>query len=166
MANLPLDNSIKVFQNVCKSSKVVKSVESWGGLMFLGTYQPNLIGKGRIALPKKIRNELAGERMVLTIGFDKCIFGFSEKDWEEIIKPELSRPLFSDPEGRELRRKMCMEAAVVSLDSQGRFVMPEPMMKFAGIEEGLTLIGAGDHYEIWDSTSWKNYLTKIENKEK
>jgi MraZ protein len=134
--------------------------------MFLGTYQPNLIGKGRIALPKKIRNELAGERMVLTIGFEKCIFGFSEKDWEEIIKPELSRPLFSDSEGRELRRKMCMEAAVVNLDSQGRFIMPEPMMKFACIEERLILIGAGDHFEIWDSTSWKKYLTKIENQAK
>jgi MraZ protein len=129
--------------------------------MFLGTYQPNLIGKGRIALPKKIRNELAGERMVLTIGFEKCIFGFSEKDWGEIVKPELSRPLFSDSEGRKLRRKMCMEAAVVNLDSQGRFIMPEAMMAFAGIKENLTLIGAGDHFEIWDSVNWKQYLAKI-----
>jgi len=130
--------------------------------MFLGTYQPNLIGKGRIALPKKIRNELSGERIVLTIGFEKCVFGFNEKNWEEIIKPELSRPLFSDAGGRDLRRKMCMEATILTLDSQGRFVIPDKMLDYAGVKESLTLIGAGDHFEIWDSQSWKSYQEKLE----
>lgn len=128
--------------------------------MFLGTYEPNLLGKGRIALPKKIRSELVGERLVLTIGFEKCIFGFNEKSWEEIVRPELSRPLFSDKEGRDLRRKMCMEAQVVNLDSQGRFVIPESMLKYAGIKENLILIGAADHFEIWDEKEWEGYFEK------
>lgn len=127
--------------------------------MFLGTFEPNLIGKGRLALPKKIREELGSQRMVLTIGFEKCVFGFKEKDWEEVVKPELSRPLFSDSQGRDLRRKMCVNAIVVELDSQGRFVIPENMMKFAGIADGkVTVIGAGDHFEIWNSTIWQKYF--------
>ena len=36
--------------------------------MFLGTFEPNLMEKGRLALPKKIREELGGKRVVLTIG--------------------------------------------------------------------------------------------------
>lgn len=128
--------------------------------MFVGTYQPNLIGTGRIALPKKIRHELVGERLILTIGLEKCIFGFSEKGWEEIIKPELSRPLFSDTQGRELRRKMCSEAMIINLDSQGRFVIPETMLKYAGIKDELTIIGAGDHFEIWESSRWESYRAK------
>lgn len=132
--------------------------------MFLGTYEPNLIGKGRIALPKKIRNEVKGERVVLTIGFDKCIFGFNEDDWEQTVGPELSRPLFSDADGRDLRRKMCMEATVISLDSQGRFVIPEKMLSYALIKEKLVVIGAGDHFEIWDANSWSNYSRVIEAK--
>ena len=133
--------------------------------MFLGTYQPNLIGKGRIALPKKIREQLVSNKIVLTIGFEKCVFGFDEKIWEEIVKPELSRPLFSDEGGRNLRRKMCAEAMVMQLGAQGRFVIPEQMMKYAGIEDKLTLIGAGDHFEVWDSQEWKAYLEKIESKQ-
>lgn len=125
--------------------------------MFLGTYQPTLIGKGRIALPKKIREELGGGRMVLTIGFDKCIFGFKENDWEEVLKPELSRPLFSDKEGRDLRRKMCSNAIIEELSSQGRFIIPEEMMKFADIKEEITIIGAGDHFEIWSPEKWQEY---------
>lgn len=128
--------------------------------MLLGTYQPNFIGKGRIALPKKIRNELGGERVILTVGFEGCILGFSEKGWEEVIKPELSRPLFSDVQARDLRRKMCATATVVNLDAQGRFVIPEEMLNYAGIKKELTLIGAGDHFEIWESKKWESYRAK------
>lgn len=130
--------------------------------MFLGTYYPNLISKGRIALPKKIREQLVSNKIVLTVGFEKCIFGFDEKDWEEIVKPELLRPLFSDAEGRDLRRKMCMEAMVIKLGAQGRIVIPEAMMEYAGIKDKLTLIGAGDHFEIWEDGRWTEYKKKIE----
>ena len=129
--------------------------------MFLGTYQPNLIGKGRISLPKKIRNELKSKRMVLAIGFEDCILGFEEKKWEEVTAADLARPL-SAPLGRELRRKMCMNAIVISLDSQGRFVIPDAMTKYAGIKEDLTLIGAGDHFEIWSQDHWDKYRQKLD----
>ncbi len=109
--------------------------------MFLGTYKPNLMEKGRVALPKKIRNELSCERMVLTIGFEECIFGFREKDWGDITQEELSRPLFSDRQGRDLRRKMCATATVIDLDAQGRFILPENMKKYAGINEQVVIIG-------------------------
>lgn len=129
--------------------------------MFLGTYYPKLIGKRRIALPGKIREEVKSGKVVLTIGFEKCIFGFDERDWKEIVKPELSRPLFSDAEGRDLRRKMCMEAMVIKLGAQGRIVIPEAMMKYAGIKDKLTLVGTGDHFEIWESTEWNSYLKEV-----
>jgi MraZ protein len=126
--------------------------------MFLGTFEPNLIGKGRLALPKKIRNELGGQRIVLTVGFEKCILGFKEKDWEEVTRAELSRPLFSEKESRDLRRKMCAAAAIVQLDSQGRFVIPDNMVLFAGItDKKAIIIGAGDHFEIWEEKAWGLY---------
>lgn len=132
--------------------------------MFLGTYKPKLIGKRRIALPGKIRKEAGGKKVVLTIGFEKCVFGFDEKGWEKIVEPELSRPLFSDGESRDLRRKMCAEAMVVKLGAQGRFVIPERMAKYAGIGKVITLIGAGDHFEIWAKENWESYLRKRENR--
>lgn len=126
--------------------------------MFLGTYQATLIGRNRLAMPAKIKKEIDSKRLVLTIGFEECIFGFREKDWEEVVKPELSRPFFSDNAGRNMRRKMCANAQIVDLESQGRFVMPEDMVKFAGIfNEKVTLIGAGDHFEIWNSRKWLEY---------
>lgn len=132
--------------------------------MFLGTFEPNLLDKGRIALPKKIREELGAGRMILTIGFEDCIFGFAEKVWEEVTKPELSRPLFSDRQGRDLRRKMCAQAVNVELDGQGRCVLPQHMMEFAALQDGLVIIGAGDHFEIWSKQRWQEYRTNLAEK--
>ena len=100
--------------------------------------------------------------MVLTVGFEKCVFGFDEGDWEKIVSPELERPLFSDSEGRKLRRKMCAEAMVIRLGAQGRFVLPERMQRFAGIKEQVVLIGAGDHFEIWEKSEWDRYSQKLD----
>lgn len=129
--------------------------------MFLGSFAPNLMDKGRIALPKKIREELGSSRLILTIGFEKCIFGFTERMWEDVTKPELERPLFSDKEGRDLRRKMYSEAVNVELDGQGRCVIPKGMLEFANIVNELVVIGAGDHFEIWSKRGWEEYRKKL-----
>jgi MraZ protein len=126
--------------------------------MFLGTFKPNLIGKGRLALPKKIRHEIIGERVVLSMGFEKCLFGFEEKTWNKATITDLNRPL-SDPEGRRLRRQMCANASIVELDSQSRFVIPEELLNYAVIKEEVIIIGAGDHFEIWSPEEWKEYLS-------
>jgi MraZ protein len=132
--------------------------------MFLGTYEPNLMNNCRLALPKKIREQLGGSSLVLTVGFDDCIFGFTDKTWEEVTNQELSKPLFSDSIGRDLRRKMCSEAVNLSLDSQGRFVLPDRMIEFAGIKTAIVIIGAGDHFEIWDKQKWEEYRVELKRK--
>ncbi len=128
--------------------------------MLLGTYKPTLIGKNRLLLPIRLRKEIVGNKLVLSIGFEDCILGFEEKKWEEVTAADLSRPL-SDAKGRDLRRKMCMDAITINLDSQGRFVIPETMAEYASVEENITVIGAGDHFEIWNSKIWEDYQKKL-----
>src|SRR3990167_2578114 len=109
--------------------------------MFLGTFEPILMPGGRLALPKKIREILGPNKLILTVGFEECIFGFKEKEWENVTMPELSRPLFSDKDGRDLRRKMCSEAISIELDGQGRFILPDNMLKYAQIIKEIKIIG-------------------------
>lgn len=125
--------------------------------MLLGTYEPGYSGTGRVALPKKIRDELSGNRIVITTGFEACLTGFDEKTWNDVVKPELEKPFFSDEEARRMRRKMCVNAMIVQIDSQGRIVLPDNMLSYAHIEKTITVIGAGDHFEIWDSAAWRDY---------
>lgn len=129
--------------------------------MLLGTYEPSYLGKGRVALPKKIRGEVPGERVILTVGFESCIVGFDEKTWNEVVRPELEKPFFSDEEARRMRRKMCVHAMVVPIDKQGRIIIPESMLSFAQIKNAVTIIGAGDHFEIWETNSWNTYAKQL-----
>lgn len=122
--------------------------------MFLGTFNPKLLSKGQLSLPAKIRNRLAGNRAVITIGIDKCVYGFSITDWEKLVEAELLRPILSE-DGRRLRQQFFSQSEEVDLDNQGRFVIPDYQRQYAGIKTDLVVIGAGDHFEIWDKAEWE-----------
>ena len=61
--------------------------------MLLGTYQPTLIDKNRLALPSKLRREIKGNQLILSVGMEDCIFGFEEEKWEQVTAADLSRPI-------------------------------------------------------------------------
>lgn len=124
--------------------------------MFLGTFSPALALTGQLALPAKLRSALGSDRAIITTGFDKCINGFSVTDWNRISDQELVKPL-STGEGRKIRHQMFARAVEVDLDDQGRFVIPENLRKFAGIKTAVAVVGAGDHFEIWDKDEWLSY---------
>ena len=48
------------------------------------------------------------------------------------------------------------QAEEVDCDKQGRFVVPTYLRDYAGITEEIVIIGAGDHFEIWDKDEWDN----------
>ncbi|MBI4100049.1 division/cell wall cluster transcriptional repressor MraZ [Candidatus Microgenomates bacterium] len=121
--------------------------------MFLGTFSPSLASTGQVALPTKLRSALGSDRAIITTGFDKCVFGFSLDEWQKLGAIELIKPV-STSEGREVRRRMYSEAVEVDLDDQGRFVIPTNLRKYAGITDKIAVIGAGDHFEIWDKDAW------------
>jgi len=121
--------------------------------MFLGTYQTVFSGLNRVILPKKFRVELTEGKVILTRGLDGCIWGFEKKGWEEQAQKQLAIPL-TEKQGRDLRRYIFSEAEVAELDRQGRFVIPTRLLSFAGIKDVVILVGAGDHFEIWDEKKW------------
>ena len=129
--------------------------------MFLGTYEHNLIGKGRLSLPKKLRQALEGQKLIVRIGLEPCIVGFKELDWIENTKQDVARPFFSDKEGRNIRRKIFADAEYAELDNQGRFILSQSMVNHARIKNKVTIIGAGDHFEIWDEDIWNDYRKRM-----
>lgn len=129
---------------------------------FYGTYLNLNFDRRRLALPSRIRESLKdGNEIVLTIiGDDTCVFGYSKKTWEEtIVKQELSESSINSKEGKQLRRGMFSNAVIEELDSHGRFVVSQSLSQKSGIDRSskVTVIGAGDHFEIWDPKNWENY---------
>jgi len=129
--------------------------------MFLGTYNAQLSEGGRVSIPKKIRREVQNGEVILFIGFEQCIFGFNKNTWQELTRTELEKPFFGDGDGRDMRRKVNMSACVATLDAQSRIVMPDTMLEFASITDAITIIGAGDHFEIWGKKIWEEYSKEL-----
>lgn len=129
--------------------------------MFLGSYIPSFDKHSRrIALPKKIRDYLATSEVILSFGFEKCLFGFDTKSWEEESKKQLALPL-TERHPRDIRRFVFANATIIQLDDQGRFVIPGNYLEYAQIAKPV-VVGAGDHFEIWDETNWKKELKRLE----
>ena len=130
--------------------------------MFLGEYQQNFTGRGRVVLPKKIRQELKeGNTIILSRGFEGCVWGFTPEGFEEESKKQLQ---FSATEerARYLRRYLFSASVPVELDVQSRFVIPSALLIYAKLERWVVIIGAGDHFEIWNKSNWEKHLKEIE----
>lgn len=131
--------------------------------MFLGSWEPSFDRlTRRIALPKKIRDYLATSTIILSFGFERCIFGFDQKSWEKESASQVARPI-TDRSARDLRRLFFSSAQPVTLDNQGRFVIPFDLFNWAQIEKPV-VIGAGDHFEIWDEASWQKHKQDLTKK--
>lgn len=131
------------------------------GHMFLGEYQINFSGKGRLVLPSKIRDQLKGKVIILSRGFEGCIFGYSPKGFETESKKQLEISA-TEERARYLRRYLFSGSVEVDLDSQGRFVIPSALLTYAKLIKKIKIIGSGDHFEIWDNSLWEKHLKVIE----
>lgn len=128
--------------------------------MFLGEYQPNITEGNRIALPKKLREQIVGEEVVLSKGFEKCVFLYDKADWEKEWEKQIDNPI-TDAKTRQLKRYVFSGAVGAVLDDQGRVVVPQALRSYAGLEKEVVVIGAGDHVELWDKLAWESHLNKI-----
>lgn len=133
--------------------------------MFLGEYKTNFSGKGRVILPRKFRQELKGKEIILSRGFENCIWGFDLKDFEEEARRQLEISA-TEERARYLRRYLFSSSESVELDAQGRIIIPSALLDFASVKGEVVLIGAGDHFEIWDFKLWEKHIKVIEEEYK
>jgi MraZ protein len=129
--------------------------------MFLGTYSPKLDEKGRIILPAKFRDELAGG-VVMTRGQEHCIYVFSTREFELLHEKVRQAPVTSK-QARDYLRVFLSGASAETPDKQHRVTVPAPLRNYAGLGRDLVVIGAGSRAEIWDAEAWDTYLTEQEN---
>ena|SRR3990172_8068467 len=127
--------------------------------LFLGEYDHALDDRGRVTLPKKIRQELGEKDLVLSRGFDTCIFGFDRESWEKEAAKQLEAPV-TDEKARAIRRYMFAGAEKVEADKLGRILVPALLKEYGRINREVMVIGAGDHFEIWDKNMWLEYEAK------
>jgi len=107
--------------------------------MLIGEYPTQLGEKNRVALPKKVRDAFNG-KVIITRGYERCLLVLDTERWESFIAEINKRPLLS-LDVRDTKRYILGGAVEVEYDTQGRFVLPEPLKDFARIEDKMVFIG-------------------------
>ena len=129
--------------------------------MFLGTHTPKLDDKGRLTLPAKFRDELAGGLMV-TKGQDHCLFVFPRAEFEQMASRVAQAPITNEAV-RAYQRYLFAGTDEQRPDSQGRITVAPELRRYAGLSKDCVVIGAINRLEIWDSTAWQAYLDEHED---
>ena len=128
--------------------------------MFIGEHSHNLDDKGRLAIPKKFRADLASGAVV-TRGLDNCLFLFTKPEWQKLAEKLASLP-FAQANTRAFARLMLAGAMDVEVDKQGRVILPEYLRQFAGLKKSTVIAGLYSRLEIWDETKWAMYKGQTE----
>ena len=128
--------------------------------MFIGEYKHSIDEKGRLAIPKKFRKNLA-KGAVVTRGLDTSLFLFPKEEWGKLAEKLASLPL-GQSNSRAFARLMLAGAMDVSLDKQGRVVLPGYLRSYASLTKSTVIAGLYTRLEIWDEKKWEAYKKKVE----
>ena len=124
--------------------------------MFMGEYHHNIDDKGRLIIPAKFRSEL-GEKFIITRGLEKCLYVYSEYEWNTIVAKLKTLP-FTKKDVRTFIRSFFSGATECEFDRQGRINITSPLVSYAGLSKACVIIGVNDRLEIWDEEAFNNFL--------
>lgn len=130
--------------------------------MFMGEFHHNIDDKGRLVMPTKFRCEL-GERFIITRGLEKCLYVYSQKEWEQIVSKLKTLP-FTKKDARTFIRSFFSGATECEFDRQGRMSITSPLVSYADLTKECVIIGANDRIEVWGKKQWDDFFN--ENSEK
>jgi MraZ protein len=128
--------------------------------MFLGEFSHALDEKGRLTIPAKFRDELAGG-LVITRGIDPCLSVYPRQEWDSLAERIAKLPV-TQRSARDFGRLMFSGAADFIPDRQGRVLIPQGLRDYARLDSEAIIIGLYNRLEIWNPESWTDVREKVE----
>lgn len=130
--------------------------------MFRGIFHNSMDDKGRLSIPSRLREQIKSGHetpLVLTLGFDQCLFLYPMDAWKK-IEDQLSSLNSLNPEVRQFQRMILGNSDEVEIDQQGRIMISPVLRKEAGLTKGIVIAGMLQRIEIWDKQRYEGYHTQ------
>ncbi len=140
--------------------------------MFRGASAIKLDSKNRITIPTRYREELLADcqgKMVCTVDIQHaCLLLYPLPEWEE-IELKLCNLSSMNQQERLLQQVLLGNATDCEMDKNGRLLLNSPLIKHAGLEKSIMLVGQLKKFEIWSESAWETQMqqgiTKIQSGE-
>ncbi len=128
---------------------------------FTGEHETAIGAKRRLAISSALRDEQQpddGEQFYLVLGPDKHLWLYPDGYYRKLAS-SMKRSVLPSRQVSKMSLFFAM-ARLLKPDSQGRVVLPEKSLQRADMVnvEKVTLVGKGDHVEIWPTDEWEKFV--------
>ena len=127
--------------------------------MFFGNFAHTLDEKGRLMIPRKMREEL-GFKVYIMQGFDGALSLFTEAKYQKLVE-EYSKLPVNQRKNRDYLRLQFASTHEMDVDKVGRIQIPTALLNKFNISRDVIVLGIGDHIEIWDAKKYEEYESGI-----
>jgi MraZ protein len=133
---------------------------------FLGNSEAKIDAKGRVFLPSTFRKQLqtATEECLIMRKdtYQSCLVLYPESVWNEQMNDLRSRLNRWNAKHQMLFRQFVADVEIVTLDNNGRLLIPKRYLKLVNISQDVRLIGMDDTIEIWPKEALEQQFMDIE----
>ena len=129
--------------------------------MFFGSFAHTLDEKGRLMIPRKMREEL-GLRVYIMKGFDGSLSIYTESRYQKLVD-EFSNLPFNQRKNRDYLRLQFASTHEMDVDKLGRVQIPTALLSKFNISREVLVLGIGDHIEVWDQKKYEEYEDSIKD---
>jgi MraZ protein len=113
-------------------------------------FERKLDDKRRLTIPTELRDEFSSG-VVITQGFQKYLHLYPKSVWEEQMESQLQGNIL-DERTADLNVKFRMGKVESVLDEkQGRIVIEQHLLDYAGITRGIVAVRAGRYWRLMAS---------------
>jgi MraZ protein len=130
-------------------------------MFFTGQHALTIDAKSRLSVPfairKKLSDEVDGHSFYVLPGRRPASLHLYAEKYYEKVRPLASAYDELSDEAYEYRLFVHSQCALLEPDSQGRVLVPERLLKRAGIGKDVVLVGMDDHLELWDREKFEKF---------
>ena len=111
-------------------------------------FERKLDDKRRLTIPAELRHEFAQGDVVVTRGFKNYLHLYTQDVWDEKVEPRLKGDILSE-ETADLNVQFRSGKVATNIDQkQGRVVLEQHLLDYAGITREVVAIRVGDYWRI------------------
>ena len=134
--------------------------------LFLSTYINRIDKKGRVSVPSTFRNVLEQNGLRGMICYPsptlESIEGCTANRMQKISDAIESAGPFSDDRSA-FSSSIFADSHQIHIDQEGRVIIPNELIEFAGIADQVSFVGMGETFQMWKPSSYESFKNEKVN---
>jgi MraZ protein len=132
--------------------------------VYRSSYQLTIDEKNRLLIPAAIRKamntEVDGDGFYIKLEVPGQLWLYGKK-YYDMMASQQSASMNPGIETQDFNRRNFALVDELDWDKQGRVVVPDGLLKRAGVTKDVSLVGARDHLELWNRCDWDKYQEEL-----